>query len=222
MRNIWLVLPLWGGLLLGMGACSPIAVNEVESVETAVPTPSELPATPTPPEPTAAAVPTSCQIENGHLFMSEAGDYCFSYPENYCWFPGNVPTIHSFVNIPAADSETNRCPDEPMLFHGDVIWVRVAVEPANGQLLSDVEESFEPVIEKFDLDVEHLTFAGETAVQINNMPGQEISRELITIHNDRLYRLTFVPAGINDGSQPAPREGLYAHVIGSFQFLPAE
>jgi hypothetical protein len=45
-------------------------------------------------------------------------------------------------------------------------------------------------------------------VQINKMPGQNISRALFMVHDDQL---TFVPAGA---------DRLYGQVVDTFQFLP--
>ena len=166
------------------------------------------------------ATSSACDAAAGQLFHSEEGGYCFVYPENYCWVPGQTATVNSFVDIEAADMETNRCPDEPLIFHGEVVWVTVNVEPANGQTLDALAATVTAGLEDFGLETEEVMLAGETAVQINNMPGQDISRELLTVHNDRYYRLTFVPASADYGERYTQMQDLYTQVVDSFQFLP--
>ena len=226
MNKLWLTLAVLGSLLPGLSACGPSmedVVEVIEDVETAVPTVNEPVVEPTESAPTAPAEIAEisvCDINSGHVFHSEEGGYCFAYPEDYCWFPGQVAAINSFVSIRAAEAGTNRCPDEPLLFHGEVVWVAIYVEPANGQTLDQFTARFTARSEDFGLEVEEVMLAGETAVQINNMPGQDIGRELLTVRHDQFYRLLFVPASADYGDRYTQMQDLYAQVLASFQFLP--
>ncbi len=212
MKNIWLTFVILGSLLLGLSAC--VATDTDAAAETAVPATTESVEEPTEVSPTAPAEmveSTACDSESDWVFSSEEGSYCFVYPEDYCWLPGQDALTNTFVSVASEDAERNRCPDEPLILHGDVVWVSVVVTPANGQSLAEAIISYTEVPEDFGLEIEEVMLAGETAVQINNMPGQDISRVLFTIHKDQLYQLTFVPAGA---------DRLYEQVTSSFQFLP--
>jgi hypothetical protein len=195
MKNIWLKIISLGSLLLALSACTFSA--EVAAGEPASPEPA-----------TAVA---SCEEAAGHSFSSDEGGYCFVYPENYCWFPGQITTANSFVSKEAEDAATNRCPNDPLMLHADVVWVSIQVEPANGQTLEELTANFIAGLEGFGLEMEEVNLDGETAVQINNMPGQDISRDLLVVHNDQFYQIKFVPAEANE---------LYAQVTDSFRFLP--
>lgn len=188
MKNIWFAIVILGSLLLGLAAC---VASETEAAET--------------------VGEANCTPESGRVFNSEEGNYCFVYPEDYCWLPGQDAMTNTFVSVASEDAESNRCPDEPLILHGDVVWVSLNVTPASGQSLEDAMAGYTEGLEDFGLEMEEVTLAGETAVQINNMPGQDISRVLFTIHNDQLYQLTFVPAGA---------DRLYGQVLDTFQFLP--
>ncbi len=192
MRRIW-----WMVIILGLSAC--IFQTKEPQMETAV-----------------------CNPDSGHLFSSAENGYCFVYPEDYCWFPGQIPAVNSFVSMPPADTETNQCPDTPMLFHQADVWLGVSIEPANGRTLSRAVAEMIPDPDADWLEKVDLTVAGETAVQINNMPGQDISRELLFIHDDQLFRLSFVPASVDYGDRFSQMETLYSQVIKSFHFLPTE
>ncbi|MCB9008618.1 MAG: hypothetical protein H6656_14820 [Ardenticatenaceae bacterium] len=212
MKKFCLTMIVLGSLLPGLVACVPASENVIE--ETAVPDTQEAAVQPTEAAPTAAAESiesAACASETGHIFQSEEGGYCFVYPEDYCWLPGQDALVNTFVSVDSDNAETNRCPDEPLILHGDVVWISINVAQANGQSLDEAVASVTAGLEDFGLEMESVVLAGETAVQINNMPGQDISRELLTLHNGQLYRFTFVPAGA---------DALYQQVTSTFQFLP--
>jgi hypothetical protein len=59
----------------------------------------------------------------------------------------------------------------------------------------------------------------EPAEVLDNMPGQEISRQVIVVHDGRLFKLTFVPADPQAGEVYTQMESLYTMAINSFRFL---
>lgn len=214
MRKFWLMMIVWSVVLLGLAACTPTSEDATD--DTAVATSEAQPAE----ELVEVVEPASSDSASGQQFSSEEGNYFFVYPADYCWLPGQDALTNTFVSVAAPDAETNRCPDEPLILHGEVVWVGVSVSPANGQSLEEAANVVMEGLEDFGLELGEVVVDGETAVQINNMPGQDISRELLTIHNDQLYRLTFVPASADYGDRYTQMETLYAQVIDSFEFLP--
>jgi len=64
-----------------------------------------------------------------------------------------------------------------------------------------------------------LTLGYEPAWVLENVPGQDLSRQVLVVHDDRLYKLTFVPASPDAGAIYAEMEHLYAALINSFRFL---
>jgi hypothetical protein len=64
-----------------------------------------------------------------------------------------------------------------------------------------------------------LTLGYEPAWVLENMPGQEISRHVMVVHHDQLYRLTFIPADPGMGDVYGQMEALYELVVKSFRFL---
>jgi len=65
-----------------------------------------------------------------------------------------------------------------------------------------------------------LTLGYEIAEQLDNVPGQDISRVLLVVHDGRLYKLTFIPASEDAGGVYDEMEALYDLVAKSFRFLP--
>ena len=68
--------------------------------------------------------------------------------------------------------------------------------------------------------VDGVTIGSETAVRLDNVPGQDIGRVLFVEHDGRLYQLTFVPASPDAGEVYAQTEALYELVVESFRFMP--
>jgi len=63
------------------------------------------------------------------------------------------------------------------------------------------------------------TVGYEPAWALENMPGQEISRQVLAVHDGRLYKLTFVPANEDAGERYTQMQSLFTMVINSFRFL---
>ena len=60
---------------------------------------------------------------------------------------------------------------------------------------------------------------GRRAVVLDNLPGQEISRRVFIVSDDRLYVLTFTPATPDSGQAYTRMETLYQTVIDSWRFV---
>jgi hypothetical protein len=60
---------------------------------------------------------------------------------------------------------------------------------------------------------------GAPANQFDQLPGQDLNRQVVLVHNDRFYTLTFVPDDPSMGDVYAEMETLYEMVMDSFSFL---
>jgi hypothetical protein len=120
-------------------------------------------------------------------------------------------------------------PNQVVLFVGslqDVAHPKLFIEAENaqgrtaegvGQALAEEAEAALPgytVEQTFGL-----TLGYEPAWVLENMPGQDISRQVLVVHDEQLYRLTFVPADPAAGAVYAEMEALYEMVVNSFRFL---
>jgi hypothetical protein len=65
-----------------------------------------------------------------------------------------------------------------------------------------------------------LTVGYEVAEQLDNVPGQDVSRVVLVVHNGRLYKLTFISGNKPVGENDEEMEALYDLVVKSFRFLP--
>jgi hypothetical protein len=142
------------------------------------------------------------------LFRNDLWGYCLLYPD---------------IVAPVAVSETST------LFAG------------NGDIMNDVDPRFEVEVIEGGGDVNAaadaleaevlgamadaqlvrtaVTLAGAEAVQMDNVPGQDLGRVLFVTNGDTLLKLTFVPADpATDGYEGM--EYLYNSVLESFTFMP--
>ena len=60
---------------------------------------------------------------------------------------------------------------------------------------------------------------GVTANQFEQVPGQDLSRQVIAVRDGRLYMLTFVPDNPEAGTAYDEMQTLYEMVMDSFSFL---
>lgn len=66
-----------------------------------------------------------------------------------------------------------------------------------------------------------LTLGGVPAIQLDNLPGQDINRKIYALYAGNLYELTFVPIEESRPDAYAEMEQLYDMVVESFHFMPA-
>lgn len=145
------------------------------------------------------------------LLAHEAHGYCVSYPTGYtAEHPNESETILVVGSL--LDVEQPRVYIEL----GDAAG-RTAEQAADALLAE-----FESTPPGFGTERTETTIKGEPAVVLDGVPGQDISRQVVTVHNDHLYTPAFVPADEELGEVYAQMEDLYNTVIDSFTFLPRE
>jgi hypothetical protein len=69
----------------------------------------------------------------------------------------------------------------------------IVVTPATGRTVEQVADTLLTEMAGFDVKRSNTEIAGEQAVILDNVPGQDINRRVLIVHNDRLYDLTFMP-----------------------------
>jgi hypothetical protein len=65
-----------------------------------------------------------------------------------------------------------------------------------------------------------VTIGFEPAARLDGVPGQDLSRQVIAVHDGRVYKLVFVPADEAQGDVYREMEALYELALRSFRFLP--
>lgn len=98
----------------------------------------------------------------------------------------------------------------------------VEVTDAGGQTAAEAAEA---LLAEFPADMGiQRTFGDmlgyEVAERLDGVPGQDLGRVLLAVHDDKLYRLTFVPADPTQSEVYAEMEQLFNLVIQTWRFLP--
>jgi hypothetical protein len=145
---------------------------------------------------------------NTQLLKSDELGYCLLYPEGY------------------ATDQPN--PQETIISSGSLLDVEnprayVVVRDANGRAASEIAGGIVAEVEtslpNWNVWQRAAQIGGETAIVLDNLPGQDIGRQAIVVHEDQVYTLTFVPAGPSGTDAVQQTEGLYKTVMNSFRFM---
>jgi hypothetical protein len=94
------------------------------------------------------------------------------------------------------------------------------VEDAHGRTAEEAATALVEEFEGFDHSVSFgVMVGGEGGFIVDNVPGQEINRQVFMVHNGRLYKFLFAPADPGRGQAYKQMETLYDTVINSFTFI---
>lgn len=156
----------------------------------------------------ARAVPDPCLKpgDDQQILIQEAPGYCALYPAEYSlWqqYPNTVEIVQ--------DTVLNHM--EPRAFIG--------VEDAAGRTLDAVAtqtiaDYAPPGITVTPISI---TVDGVDAVLLDEVPGQDLTRRVLLVHNDRLYTFFFAPIGDAGTDMRDTAELLYGTLIDSFRLL---
>jgi hypothetical protein len=114
-------------------------------------------------------------------------------------------------------------PDETVILVGSLLDVEhpkafINVQDAAGRTAAQVADEVEAGMPGFAIQRGSVTIGGEEAVVLDNVPGQDFNRQLVVVHDGRLYKFMFVPADPSLGDLYARMEELYSTMINSFEF----
>jgi hypothetical protein len=198
-------------LIVGSGF-NPMEVQALGIPESILPEgwvfPDEEPAAPTEPaiNPSVdSAAPSGCPTpSDGSLLLTdEARGYCLLYP-----------TSHTVVQLEGGNTE---------IVVGEVMnhidpRVSITVEDLAGRTIEQVVDEFLAGYEGFEIEQSALTVAGEEAILLDGIPGQDFYRMVLVAHDGSLYRLQIFPYDENNVDTLPQAEQLYMLVVDSFRF----
>lgn len=106
----------------------------------------------------------------------------------------------------------------PQMGHGRP-QVFITVEEAGGRTVEALADYLTAGAEQFGATRTETTLGGEPALVLDKLPGQDVNRQVVVLHADQLYRLTFVPLNPEDPEMAQEVEELYALIMSSFEFV---
>ena len=140
------------------------------------------------------------------LLMNFAQGYCLQYPV------GLDIAVESEMDIMLVKRSVLN-PEDPRLI--------IKVEPANGRTVEQVADQLVADYSVPGLEVKRIPLVvdQEQAIRLDGLTGESVNRQVVVVHNDNLYHLTFIPVeGSSDVNSQA--EVLFNTVIQSFNFHP--
>jgi len=146
-------------------------------------------------------------VEGGLVLSDATHGFCLEYPSGY-----DIEHVDANQKVLYIGALTNVT--QPRLF--------INVQSAAGRSTSKLADEIAAQFEGFTLQRSNVTLGGKAAVLLNNIPGQDLSRQLLVVNGDLAYMLTFTP--IDDGQHELMQqlEALYKMVIDSFSFVSSQ
>jgi hypothetical protein len=141
------------------------------------------------------------------LLINSVQGYCLQYPAEYDVFLPNKSEAKLFKRSILSGSEPS---------------VMIRVQPAGEVTLEEAADQIarvyaipgtEPVRAPLVID-------GEPATMLDGLSGQDPNRQVVVLHDDQLYYLTFLEFGKDMPEEYAQFESLYNTVTQSFNFRP--
>jgi hypothetical protein len=170
------------------------------------------------------AIPSSdpqAALEGRAVLADELAGYCFQYPAEYvleAYPPSGIPYLGDIVTLKL---------ERPFFTLGlTTTALAVGQQSTLEELVSQyvqglpdggVQVTRNPLERIGGVEFQ---IGGEPAEFLEGVPGDQGSRDIVVKHDDRLYRLSFVPStAINPQAGPE-LESLFLVVTTSFSFLP--
>ena len=189
-------------LLLILSACAqvaptPLPIETLQSATTSAVTEAQT-------TPTEGICPT--ETTDLKLFTNAEDGYCLLYPAEDTTIPPALIVI------------------DPTGMPGDMpgnAWMQIITENASGRTAAQVADSqIAEAGEGFNITRSEILMDGKTAVVVDGLPGQDPSRKVFIVGNDRLYTFFFTP-WVPNAEGFSQLEKLYTTVVDSFHLLPA-
>lgn len=140
------------------------------------------------------------------LYRDDAHGYCVLYPDTHQTFDSTeAETVFAVTDL------MNTA--EPRVSINVTDAADLDTETAAAQTMADFGLPDMSVPGNVLLD-------GTDAVVLDNMPGQDINRRVVVVHNGRLYDFMFLPIGEDYGEVAQRTEDVYRLMVESFRFLP--
>jgi hypothetical protein len=99
--------------------------------------------------------------------------------------------------------------------------VDVVVEPGRGRDAATIADQIAESFPDAGIQRTEMTLGGQPAVRLDGVPGQDLSRVVVAVYNERLHQLTFRPLLEGDDARMAELDALYDAVTSSYAFDPA-
>jgi len=191
-------------LCLVLAACSP--TSPLQATLQATVQPTTLPSTAAPTDtPTSAPAPLSTATMQ--TYTSPDFGYSLSYPDGYDLQQNYQHEIILMTQSTTTGHRERASLQVEMAGGHTADWFATHVQEENASLNPNMTAS------TIEID-------GQPAYVLDQVPGQDLNRQVFVINKDILYHLTFMPAHPDEGEAYQQMETLYAAVLETLRFQP--
>lgn len=197
-------------LLYILTACSPVKSSAPPLEPGDVPVQNDDPVI----EPTKPAVIDKVTVEKcpeavpgTHQLIYAAKGVCFLYPEQYDVFQGEDGGLTFYVGS---------------LLNTEAPLATLTIEAFDESIHSDLVAYYLPDVNLAVTTLEAIDMGGEVATVLDNLPGQDINRRVIPIHDGLVYNLMVARIGEEYGQVGQEAEALFRQITSTFQYIAIE
>lgn len=142
-----------------------------------------------------------------HQLIYATQGICFLYPDNYDVFQGEDGSLTLYVRS---------------LLNTEAPLASIRVEAMDGRSIQKIVPDYPSDADLATMSFLAIDLGGEQAMVLDNLPGQDINRRVIAIHNDRVIDIMVARIGEEYGEVGQQTEALYQMITESFQFIGIE
>jgi hypothetical protein len=143
----------------------------------------------------------------GLQLIDAAQGICFLYPDNYDVFQSQGSDFTLYVRS---------------LMNTEAPLASFSFEPANGRSLAEITAQRLADFAFPEAESHAITLGGEPASLLDDLPGQDTNRRVVTVHNGIVYDMMVARIGTDYGAVGTEAEALYDMITDSFQFIGIE
>lgn len=142
-----------------------------------------------------------------HQLIDAAQGICFLYPDSYDVFQGEDGSLTLYVRS---------------LLNTEAPLAVVRLEALNGRAIQEIIPDYPSDAELATMSFLTIELGGEQATVLDNLPGQDVNRRVIALHDGRLVDMMVARIGDEYGAVGEQAEALYQMMTETFQFIGIE
>lgn len=195
-------------ILLALAACNPDGGTEL-TAETAA-NQGDAAAVQTETETVSDKISVAncpAAVPGAHQLIDAAQGICFLYPDNYDVFQGEDGSLTLYVRS---------------LLNTEAPLAVVRLEALNGRAIQEIIPDYPSDAELATMSFLTIELGGEQATVLDNLPGQDVNRRVIALHDGRLVDMMVARIGDEYGAVGEQAEALYQMMTETFQFIGIE
>ncbi|GIK56345.1 MAG: hypothetical protein HND44_06595 [Chloroflexi bacterium] len=146
-------------------------------------------------------------VPGAHQLIDAVQGICFLYPDNYDVFQGEDGSLTLYVRS---------------LLNTEAPLATVRLEALNGRAIQEIIPDYPSDAELAAMSLLTIELGGEQATVLDNLPGQDVNRRVIALHNGRLVDMMVARIGDEYGAVGEQAEALYQMITETFQFIGIE